>query len=113
MKRTMSVVAGLVLAGLMSAYAEAPATGATPPVPPTAVAVTNAVKAQTTCPVMAGNPINKKLYVDYEGKRIYLCCRGCIGAVKKDPAKYVKEMEAAGITLEKVPAAAPAAEKKP
>ena len=69
-------------------------------------------KAQTTCPVMGGK-IDKNLYVDVEGKRIYVCCGGCVATVKKDPAKYVKEMEAAGITLEKVPVAAPAAEKKP
>jgi hypothetical protein len=43
---------------------------------------------------------------DHDGKRIYLCCRGCIGAVKKDPAKYVAAMESEGIVLEKVPAAA-------
>jgi len=62
-------------------------------------------KYQETCPVMKGEKINKKLFVDYEGKRIYVCCGGCIRAVKKDPAKYVKEMEAAGITLTPVPAA--------
>ena len=77
-----------------------------------AAPVAPAVKNQTTCPVMEGNAINKKLFVDYEGKRIYVCCRGCIGEVKSDPAKYVKRLEAEGITLDKVtqPAAkAPAA----
>ena len=28
---------------------------------------------QTTCPVM-GNPINKDIYADYSGKRVYFCC---------------------------------------
>ena len=67
-----------------------------------------AIKAQTTCPVLEGNPINKKIYMDYEGKRIYFCCGGCIKTVKKDPAKYVKMIEDQGITLDKVPAPAPA-----
>ena len=74
-----------------------------------------AVKYQETCPVMKGEKINKKLFVDYEGKRIYVCCGGCIRTVKKDPAKYVKEMEAEGITLAPVPAtdAKPVQDAKP
>lgn len=59
-----------------------------------------AAKAQTTCPVMKGNPIDKKLFVDQDGKRIYVCCSGCIGPVKKNFAKYVKQIEAEGIALE-------------
>ncbi|MCK5802653.1 MAG: hypothetical protein KAI66_07470, partial [Lentisphaeria bacterium] len=57
---------------------------------------------QTTCPVMGGK-INKKLYADVGGKRIYVCCAGCIPAIKKDPAKYVKKLEAAGVLLADVP----------
>ena len=60
--------------------------------------------AQTMCPVMGG-AIDKNLYVDYNGKRIYVCCGGCINVVKKDPGKYVTELEAKGITLDKAPAA--------
>lgn len=63
-----------------------------------------AVKAQTLCPVM-NRPINPKLYVDVEGKRIYVCCPGCIAAVKADPAKYIQALEAQGVTLEAAPAA--------
>lgn len=63
---------------------------------------------QTLCPIMADNPINKNLFVDYDGKRIYVCCRGCIGVVKKDPAKYIALLEKEGITLDKVPVASPA-----
>ena len=59
------------------------------------------VKLQTTCPVMGGK-INKKLYVDVNGNRIYICCAGCIAAIKKDPAKYISKLEKAGITIEKV-----------
>ena len=59
-------------------------------------------RLQTTCPVMGGE-IDKALYVDHDGKRIYLCCKGCIAAVKKDPAKYVKQMEDQGIALERAP----------
>ncbi|MGB7910985.1 MAG: YHS domain-containing protein [Desulfobaccales bacterium] len=57
---------------------------------------------QTVCPVLGGN-IDKKVYVDYQGKRIYFCCPGCPAEFQKDPEKYLKKMEAQGITLEKCP----------
>ncbi|MFZ2658691.1 MAG: hypothetical protein WAX69_27410, partial [Victivallales bacterium] len=57
------------------------------------------------------------LFVDAKGKRIYVCCGGCIGKVKADPEKYIKEMEAKGIVLEATPkdkasAEVPKTEKK-
>jgi len=67
---------------------------------------TPATKAQTTCPVLGGK-VDRQLYVDHEGKRIYVCCAGCLDAVRKDPAKYVRQLEASGVTLERVPAATP------
>jgi hypothetical protein len=83
------------------------AVAAETPVASTA-AVPQTLKKQTLCPIMADNPINKNLFVDYDGKRIYVCCRGCIGVVKKDPAKYIALLEKEGITLDKVPVASPA-----
>ncbi|MEI8120647.1 MAG: hypothetical protein WCI20_01240 [bacterium] len=59
-----------------------------------------AVKKQTTCPVMGG-AVNTNLYVDADGKRIYVCCKGCLPEVQKDPAKYVTKLESEGITLDK------------
>jgi YHS domain-containing protein len=56
---------------------------------------------QTTCPVM-GNAIDKSQYVDYKGKRIYVCCGGCIDAVKKDPETYIKKLEAMGQGVENI-----------
>ncbi len=75
-----------------------------------------AKKFQTECPIL-GEKIDKSLFVDFKGKRIYVCCAGCIEKVKADPAKYIKEMEAKGITLDetpkdKTPADAPKAETK-
>jgi hypothetical protein len=92
--------AAVLVAGACLAQAPAPANDAAP-------AATTPVKVQTTCPVMGG-AVNKKLFVDAEGKRIYLCCGGCIKTVQKDPAKYIKMLEDKGVTLEKTPA--PAAE---
>ncbi|MGD0826669.1 MAG: YHS domain-containing protein [Desulfobaccales bacterium] len=59
-------------------------------------------KPQTVCPVLGGN-IDKKLFIDYQGKRIYFCCSGCPAEFSKDPEKYMKKIEAQGITLEKCP----------
>jgi len=62
-------------------------------------------KPQTTCPVLAGN-VDKNVYVDYQGKRIYFCCKGCDAEFHKDPGKYMKKLEEQGVTLEPSPAAA-------
>ena len=58
-------------------------------------------KPQTLCPVMGG-AINKEIYTDYNGMRIYFCCGGCDGEFKADPEKYLKQMKDDGITIEKV-----------
>ena len=60
-------------------------------------------KPQTICPVMGGE-VDKSVYADYEGKRVYFCCDSCRKDFQKDPAKYIKKMEDQGITLEKTPA---------
>lgn len=47
--------------------------------------------AQTTCPIM-GNPINKDVFVDHGGKRVYFCCAGCEETFNQDPEKYLKKL---------------------
>jgi ABC-type anion transport system duplicated permease subunit len=59
-------------------------------------------KPQAMCPIM-NQPINKELYVDVEGKRIYVCCESCIDTIKQAPVKYIKQMESQGVVLEKAP----------
>ena len=53
---------------------------------------------------MTKNPINPTMHVDVQGKRIYVCCQGCITKIKADPEKYISQMEAEGIVLKKAPA---------
>ena len=67
--------------------------------------------AQTECPVMGGK-INRDLFVDYRGKRIYVCCSGCIEKLRNEPEKYIKKLEAKGVVLERTSQNAPAAEQK-
>jgi len=56
---------------------------------------------QTNCPVMGG-PINKEIYSDYNGKRIYFCCAGCEKTFQKNPEKYLNKMKEQGVVLETV-----------
>ena len=47
---------------------------------------------QTTCPVMEGNPINKNIFIEYEGKKVYFCCPACPDVFKADPQKYIAKL---------------------
>ena len=47
----------------------------------------------TTCPVMPGERVKQKFYVDYQSKRIYLCCRNCVIKFKRNPEKYIKNLK--------------------
>ena len=65
-------------------------------------------KEQVNCPVMGGK-INKELYADHDGKRVYFCCAMCPEPFKKDPAKYIEKMKKDGVEPAAVPAAVLAA----
>jgi YHS domain-containing protein len=58
---------------------------------------------QTTCPVMGGE-INKEIYADHDGKRVYFCCAACIPKFEKDPEKYLAKLKEMGVEPEAVPA---------
>ncbi len=46
---------------------------------------------QTNCPVMDGE-IDKDVYVDHMGKRVYFCCEMCIAKFNEEPGKYMKKL---------------------
>jgi len=46
---------------------------------------------QKTCPIM-GQPINKAVFVEHEGKKVYFCCKGCEDKFKANPELYVKDL---------------------
>jgi YHS domain-containing protein len=87
----MRIVKVLFLALVLGIFAAGPVLAAAP-------------KPQTVCPVLGGN-INKQIYVDYQGKRIYFCCEGCDKEFRKNPEKYLKKMEEQGIIPEQSPEA--------
>jgi YHS domain-containing protein len=48
---------------------------------------------QTFCPVSGEKLENKDVYIDYEGRRVYLCCKGCTKAFEKDPSKFLAKLD--------------------
>lgn len=46
---------------------------------------------QTTCPVM-GSPINKAIFVEYKGKKVYFCCPPCKDKFNAEPEKYIAKL---------------------
>lgn len=73
-----------------------------------------AAKAQAVCAV-CGNPMNKEIFSDVDGKRVYFCCAECKAKFDADPKTYLEKMQKDGITPEAIPAApeAPAAPAAP
>jgi YHS domain-containing protein len=47
---------------------------------------------QTMCPIMEGNKIDKKVFVEYKGKKVYFCCAQCKAAFEKEPEKYLAKL---------------------
>lgn len=82
---TLSVflTVGLLLAGCAAKPAE-PSAAENTPAPQTEPMQT----AQATCPVM-GDPIDSEVFTEHNGKRVYFCCKECIGKFEANPEKYL------------------------
>jgi hypothetical protein len=52
-----------------------------------------------------GGDIDRAVFVDHEGLRIYFCCAGCDATFRKNPAAYIAKLRAQGIEPERSPAA--------
>ena len=46
---------------------------------------------QTTCPVMGGK-INKDLFVEYKGQKVYFCCKACVSKFQEAPEEYLSKL---------------------
>ena len=46
---------------------------------------------QTTCPVMGG-AINKAIFTEYKGKKVYFCCSPCKEKFEEEPEKYIAKL---------------------
>ena len=45
---------------------------------------------QKLCPLMIEDEVDPEEFVEYKGKKIYMCCGSCVKKFKKDPDYYVK-----------------------
>ncbi len=90
---TTLLVAGLVIGGLIllngckNSEHEHPAMTAEP-----AKEAASAAIEQTMCPVMDGMKINKNVFTEYKGKKVYFCCLDCIDKFKAEPEKYAAKL---------------------
>jgi YHS domain-containing protein len=46
---------------------------------------------QTKCPV-SGKDIDTSVVSEKDGKKVYLCCEGCVAPYENDPAKYADKL---------------------
>jgi len=60
----------------------------TMPMPPKEIA---AAAEQTMCPIM-GMAIDKNIFVEYKGKKVYFCCAGCEDKFKANPEQYIAKL---------------------
>jgi YHS domain-containing protein len=100
---TFIVVASAILGGtwMLGGCEKKQPTPTTPPkaTVTTALATTEPNKAaavseateQTMCPVM-GSPIDKSIFVEYKGKKVYFCCSMCPPEFQKNPEKYISKL---------------------
>jgi hypothetical protein len=83
-----------VLAANTNAEAGTPLQAA--PAAPTAVATTRPYGGQKTCPVM-GNELGamgSPIPVNVLGDTVFVCCRGCVSKLQRDPDRYLAKVMA-------------------
>lgn len=54
-----------------------------------------ATPTNDTCPVMPGEPVDPEIFVEYQGRRVWLCCTKCKARWERDPEKYAVNLVAA------------------
>jgi len=67
--------------------------------------------SQTVCPVM-GKPIDKEVYADYEGQRVYFCCKKCAAKFQDFPDRYLFAMYQKGVAPENIQKTCPISGKE-
>ena len=51
---------------------------------------------QQTCPVKTENEIDPGIYTEYEGEKVYYCCNFCLATFRKEPGKYLNNLQQFG-----------------
>jgi YHS domain-containing protein len=89
MVSAVALIAGLAVLAGCKKKEEAPAP---PPAEPNTAMSMEMEVEQTTCPVMDGNKIDKNVFVEYKGKKVYFCCPDCKAKFEADPEKYIAKL---------------------
>jgi len=82
------LLAGLLLVGLFVLQGCKKSEPVEPAEPGGAVSATI---LQETCPIM-GNPIDKNIFTEYKGKKVYFCCPGCKEKFEAKPEDYIAKL---------------------
>jgi YHS domain-containing protein len=91
-KKTIALLAtGLIVTLLVISSCQKKTEPAAPPPAAEANAAAAAEIEQTMCPVMEA-PINKKIFTEYQGKKVYFCCGQCKAEFEKNPEKYLDKL---------------------
>jgi YHS domain-containing protein len=91
----MKTTTRALIASLLAAALFVPALAGDKPLRP------DDLKPQTLCPVM-GNAIDSTVYTDFQGQRVYFCCRGCIETFLADPDTYFVQAAKDSVLFENV-----------
>ncbi|GAB4317198.1 MAG: hypothetical protein Kow0059_10140 [Candidatus Sumerlaeia bacterium] len=50
------------------------------------------VLTNTKCPVLTNEPVDRDIFVEYEGQRVYFCCNRCRRMFLETPEKYLAQL---------------------
>jgi YHS domain-containing protein len=95
---TLLTVTGLLISSCSEEAQSPPKTGAVQ----TSDTDTQLPSNQTR-DAISGNRVNKDLYADYEGKRVYFCCAESKKTFASDPQPYLIAFREQGVILEVAP----------
>lgn len=71
------------------------------------ISVPTSLGAQTTCPITGEELEDKDNYVDYEGHRMYVCCKKCKKKATANPEMVAFELYSQGVALENIQTTCP------
>jgi YHS domain-containing protein len=91
-KGLMLLILALLITAAMLGGCKKKEQPAAPPAEPNAKASAVTEVEQTMCPVMDGMKIDKNVFVEYKGKKVYFCCNDCKAKFEADPEKYVANL---------------------
>jgi len=97
-RNIQSILLGLVLIPTLLGGAGARGASAPPAAPPAPIGTQQSQAgnepANSMCPVMTDEAIDPAVFAEYEGRKVYFCCRRCLRQFERDPQAYVVNLAA-------------------